>query len=163
MISCLSNHFQYDYIIQCRLSSTLHAIPWIMSFPCFSIKERAVIYKIKQNCTKDRKKSIYKKRQRVLFVPAFVYLLVSAARRVPQSLWGQVRGKKRILPTKSSIWLGLKQCFVWGPSRAAQTHCTWPEQVLIGLNSQTCGRIPLTSILPTPPAPHNCAIKSTII
>lgn len=35
------------------------------------------------------------------------------------------KAAKRILPRKSSIWLGVKQRFVGRPSRDMQTHCTW--------------------------------------
>lgn len=91
----------------------------------------------KQNRTKvqSREKN---HRKSIVCLFAWVCVCVFFARRVSQRSRGQLSGgKKRILSTKSSIWLGVKQRFVGLPSRDAQTHCTWLQQVLMGLNIQT--------------------------
>lgn len=43
---------------------------------------------------------------------------------LPDACHGARKAAKRILPTKPSIWLGVKQRFEGWPSRDAQTHCT---------------------------------------
>ena len=108
---------------------------------------------IESNKGQEEKKRNYKKRICVNIVFSLFCLFTGS--RVPLHSQGRLRRKKQILLTKSSIWLNVGS----RTSREVQTHRTWLEQMLSGLNAQTSGQ----SYCPDRPVSHSSAVTADII
>lgn len=82
----------------------------------FKTRYELILKSSKQQRTKQKAEKIQneKKRKGIVCLFAWVCICVFVARRVPRCLRGQLRGEKRILSTKSSIWLAVKQRFAVG-------------------------------------------------
>ncbi len=78
-----------------------------------------------QSCAKGRKSPRWEKKKKKRALGVCLQVCICCQTRAAAFARPAEGGKKPILSTKSSIWLGVKQCFVGRPSRDTQTHCTW--------------------------------------